>query len=85
VLGGVLPDRIDAKVALDAPEAAIQRRGAVPGMIHHMDRDCRHAIDEYQAVLRRRGRTPSMSRKDDCWSNAVAERLVATIEGGGCC
>jgi len=55
-----------------------QRPGA--GLVHHSDRGSQYASDEYQAELRRRGIVCSMSRKGDCWDNAVMESFFATLK-----
>lgn len=80
VVGWAMSDRIDTELALSALEMACEQRKPAPGLIHHTDRDCRYASDDYQAVLRDREIVPSMSRKGDCWDNAVAESFFATLE-----
>jgi transposase InsO family protein len=47
--------------------------------VHHSDRGSPYASDVYQRVLRERGIVTSMSRKGDCWDNAVAESFFATL------
>jgi transposase InsO family protein len=42
-------------------------------MVHHSDRGVHYACAEYRTMLASHGITPSMSRKGDCWDNAVAE------------
>ena len=80
VVGWAMSDHIDTELALAAlHEAALGRRPAA-GLVHHTDRDCRYASDDYQAQLRRYNMVPSMSRKADCWDNAVAESFFATLE-----
>lgn len=80
VVGWTMSDRIDTELALGALQIAWERRKPAPGLIHHTDRDCRYASDDYQAALRDREIAPSMSRKGDCWDNAVAESFFATLE-----
>ena len=80
VVGWSLSENIDTQLALDAlAMAAVQRRPAA-GLVHHTDRDCRYASDDYQTALKSVGATPSMSRKGNCWDNAVAESFFATLE-----
>ena len=75
-----MSDHIDTELALSALQMAVEQRNPQPGLIHHTDRDCRYASDDYQATLARHGMVASMSRKGDCWDNAVAESLFATLE-----
>jgi transposase InsO family protein len=75
-----MSDHIDTELALRALQMAVSGRAPAPGLIHHTDRDVRYASDDYQAELARHGMRPSMSRKADCWDNAVAESLFATLE-----
>lgn len=80
IVGWAMSDRIDTELALSALEMAVKQREPAPGLIHHTDRDGRYASHEYQAALRRHGMLTSMSRKADCWDNAVAESVFATLE-----
>ncbi len=80
VLGWAMSDQIDTELALEALQMALERRKPATGLIHHTDRDCRYASDDYQATLRAHGIVSSMSRKADCWDNAVAESYFATLE-----
>ena len=80
VIGWAMSDRIDTELALNALKMAQERRRPAPGLIHHSDRDCRYASDDYQVALRDMEIAPSMSRKGDCWDNAVAESFFATLE-----
>lgn len=80
VVGWAMSDRIDTELVLRALQMAVEQRNPQPGLIHHTDRDSRYASDDYQTALARRGMVASMSRKGDCWDNAVAESLFATLE-----
>jgi transposase InsO family protein len=80
IVGWAMSDRIDTELALEALQMAVRARNPPPGLLHHTDRDCRYASDEYQAALTQHGMVPSMSRKADCWDNAAAESIFATIE-----
>ena len=71
---------IDTELALAALRMAAERRRPAPGLIHHTDRDCRYASCDYQNALRNYEFVPSMSRKGDCWDNAVSESFFATLE-----
>jgi putative transposase len=80
VVGWALSDCIDTELALSALRMAASTRCLAPGWIHHTDRDCRYGSDDYLAALERLGARPSMSRKGDCWDNAVSESFFATLE-----
>lgn len=80
VVGWAMSDRIDTELALGALHAAASARALEPGWIHHTDRDCRYGSDDYLAALKQLGARPSMSRKGDCWDNAVSESFFATLE-----
>jgi transposase InsO family protein len=79
VVGWAMSDRIDTELALSALAAATARP-LEPNWIHHTDRDCRYGSDDYLAALKHLHARPSMSRKGDCWDNAVAESFFATLE-----
>ena len=80
VVGWAMSDRIDTELALGALRMAGTTRALEPNWIHHTDRDCRYGSDDYLAVLNELGARPSMSRKGDCWDNAVSESFFATLE-----
>jgi transposase InsO family protein len=80
VVGWAMSDRIDTELALAPLHAAASARPLEPNWIHHTDRDCRYGSDDYLAVLKQLGARPSMSRKGDCWDNAVSESFFATLE-----
>jgi transposase InsO family protein len=80
VVGWAMSDCIDTELALSALRAAASTRALEPNWIHHTDRDCRYGSDDYLAALKLLGARPSMSRKADCWDNAVSESFFATLE-----
>jgi putative transposase len=73
-------DTLEAELAVSALAMAIEARQPAPGLIHHSDRGVKYACSEYQAVLAAHGMRPSMSRRGNCWDNAVAESFFATLE-----
>lgn len=80
VVGWAMSDSIDTELALSALRGAASTRALEPNWIHHTDRDCRYGSDDYLAALKQLGARPSMSRKGDCWDNAVSESFFATLE-----
>ena len=81
VVGWATSATNDRHLALDALHRARDGRRLTPGLIHHSDRGSPYASDDYRAALADRGMVASMSRKGDCWDNAVAESFFATIKG----
>lgn len=80
VVGWALSTRLDRSLALDALRMALDWRSPSPGFIHHSDRGSQYASTEYREHLAYAGARQSMSRKGDCWDNAVAESFFATME-----
>ena len=80
VVGWALDTTLTTKLPLAALDMAIRRRRPSAGLLHHSDRGCQYTSDEYRSVLAGLGVTVSMSRKGNCWDNAVAESFFATIK-----
>jgi transposase InsO family protein len=80
VVGWAMADALDRDVAVRALRMAIGARRPGPGLIHHSDRGSQYAATEYRALLLAHGMRPSMSRKGNCWDNAVAESFFATLD-----
>jgi transposase InsO family protein len=80
VVGWSLDSHIDRSLALDALAMALKTRRPEPGLLHHSDRGIQYASVEYQSQLQDRGIICSMSRKGDCWDNAVAESFFSTLK-----
>ncbi len=80
VVGWATSENVDRHLALAALDVALARRRPRRGMLHHSDRGSTYASDDYQKALRTRGFRCSMSRKGDCWDNAVAESFFATLK-----
>jgi len=80
VVGWAMRETLEAELALSALAMALDTRQPAPGLIHHSDRGVQYACTEYQAVLAAHAMRPSMSRRGNCWDNAVAESFFATLE-----
>ncbi len=74
---------LERSLCLDALQLAVQQRQPAPGLLHHTDRGSQYASGEYQAALWTLGRVGSMSRRGNCWDNAVAESF-ATLKAELC-
>ena len=79
-VGWAMRDTLDAELAVSALEMAIAARRPEPGLIHHSDRGSQYACADYRELLAAHGMIASMSRKGNCWDNAVAESFFATLE-----
>ncbi len=80
VVGWSMRPYIDRRLVLEALEMAITTRRPGPGLLHHSDRGVQYACDEYQRLLAGEDMVVSMSRKGDCWDNAVVESFFSTLK-----
>ena len=80
VVGWALRDDMSAALVCDAFDCAKARRRPPPGLIVHSDRGSQYAGNKFKRRLRRVQAIASMSRKADCWDNAVAESFFATLK-----
>ncbi|MFN8583496.1 MAG: IS3 family transposase [Gemmatimonadaceae bacterium] len=81
VVGWSFGTENDTALVLGALDMAIQTRRPEPGLIFHSDRGSTYASSAFRAELDRHGLIASMSRKGDCWDNAVAESFFASLKG----
>ena len=79
-VGWAMNDRISDDLTLDALGMALGRRRPAPGLLHHSDRGSQYASADYQRVLAQHEIVCSMSRRGDCWDNAVAESFFASLK-----
>lgn len=80
IVGWSMKNTLAAHLATSALQMAIENREPEPGMIFHSDRGSQYVATEFRALLRRHGMRQSMSRRGDCWDNACAESLFATLK-----
>jgi len=80
VIGWAMAPNMPAKLVCDALHMAVQQRRPEPGLIVHSDRGSQYASAQYQAKLSSHGFVCSMSRKGNCWDNAVAERFFLNLK-----
>jgi len=80
VVGWAMRETLEEELALAALQMALGERRPGPGLVHHSDRGSQYTGGAYQALLAAHGLVASMSRKGDCWDNAVAESFFATLE-----
>lgn len=80
VVGWSMGTRMKAGLVTDALRMAIWRRQPAAGLIVHSDRGSQYASKAYRRLLKANGFVGSMSRKGDCWDNAVAESFFASLK-----
>jgi putative transposase len=80
VVGWSVGPSADQELTLRALRMAIRERRPARGLIHHSDRGVQYAASAYRAQLREVGAICSMSRKGNCWDNAVVESFFSTLK-----
>ena len=80
VVGWSLDATLATTLPLRALDAAVLRRRPGSSLLHHSDRGCQYTSADYRSALAALGITVSMSRKGNCWDNAVAESFFATLK-----
>lgn len=80
VVGWAMDASMPAELPLSALKMAITRRNPGAGLIHHSDRGSQYASRVFQQELAAHHLVCSMSRKGDCWDNAVLESFFETLK-----
>jgi len=80
VVGWAVSAVNDRHLALNALGMALKRRCPEGRLLHHSDRGCTYASEDYQRRLDAHRITCSMSRKGDCYDNAVMEAFFSTVK-----
>ena len=80
VVGWSMSESNDEALTLSALHMALDQRRPSKGLVHHSDRGTTYASGEYQDVLAKHGIRCSMSRKGNCWDNAVVESFFSTLD-----
>ena len=73
VVGWALSSSLSHEMVVTALKRAIKRRRPGDGLIFHSDRGVQYACTDFRKELGKHRFVQSMSRKGDCWDNAVAE------------
>jgi transposase InsO family protein len=79
VVGWAMSESLAAELSLAALRMALARRQPKPGLLHHTDRGVQYAAADYRELLAAHQITASMSRRANCYDNAVAESFFATL------
>ena len=80
IVGWALAPAMPAELVCSALQMAIASRNPAPGLVVHSDRGSQYASAEHQRLLTTHGLTCSMSRKGNCWDNAVMERFFLNLK-----
>ena len=80
IIGWSMHHRITQELVIQALYMAIKQRKPSWGLLLHSDRGSQYASDYYQILLARNGILCSMSRKGNCWDNAVMESFYRTLK-----
>jgi transposase InsO family protein len=80
VVGWATADHLRAELPVEALRMALAHRRPTGALLHHSDRGVQYASDAYRSLLAEHGIEPSMSRKGNCWDNAVVESFFSTLK-----
>lgn len=80
IVGWAISAVNDRHLTIKALEMALKRRCPAVGLLHHSDQGCTYASEDYQDVLAAHGITGSMSRRGNCYDNAVMESFFSTVK-----
>lgn len=80
VVGWAMADHLRAELCTEALDMALKRRRPDEGLVHHSDRGVQYACGDYRDLLRSQGIECSMSRRGDCYDNAVMESFFKTLK-----
>jgi transposase InsO family protein len=80
VVGWALDSTLETSLVDRALNAALTHRRPARGLLHHSDRGCQYTSHHYRSRLSDLGISVSMSRKGNCWDNAVAESFFASLK-----
>lgn len=80
VVGWSMNDSMKVSLVNDALKMAIRNRRPNKGLIWHTDRGSQYASSLHKDLLQEYGIVQSMSRKGNCWDNAVAESFFHTLK-----
>jgi transposase InsO family protein len=80
IVGWSVSESLERELAVSALEKALASRRPAPGLVHHTDRGSQYASGDYRDLVEQTGLVFSMSRKGDCWDNAMAESFFKTLK-----
>lgn len=80
IIGWAMANQNTTALVCEALLMALDGRRAMPSLLMHTDRGIQYVANEYQALLKQHGMRCSMSRKKNCWDNAVVESFFRTLK-----
>jgi len=80
VIGWSMSDKNNGQLTLDCLNMALTHRQPKPGLMHHSDRGSTYVTQAFRDMCTKHGIVQSMSRKGDCWDNAVAESFFSNLK-----
>lgn len=80
VVGWSLSSSLDRDLALSALNSAVERRRPGAGVVHHTDRGSQYTCGDYQRRIKELHMKPSMSRRGNCYDNAVVESFFDSLK-----
>jgi transposase InsO family protein len=80
VVGWAMDARMTQGLVASALEMAVEHRRPGAGLLHHTDQGGQYTARQYRERLAHLGFTASMSRKGNCWDNAVAESFFSNLK-----
>lgn len=80
IVGMSIKSHMDRSLVIDALKMAMWSKRPLPGLIFHSDRGSQYCSKEFRSLLAFYGMKSSMSRKGNCWDNAVAESFFASLK-----
>lgn len=80
IVGWSMAPHMHTELVNSALQLAVAQRSPKPGLIMHTDRGAQYASASHRELLSRHGMRQSMSRKGDCWDNAVMERFFLSLK-----
>lgn len=80
IVGFSMKPSLERSITIDALSMALVHRRPKGGVLHHSDRGSQYACEDYRNLLAKYGLSSSMSRKGDCYDNAVMESFFATLK-----
>ncbi|MDR4492893.1 MAG: IS3 family transposase [Nitrospirales bacterium] len=83
IVSWAMAGTLETALVVKVLRMAIGRRQPPPGLLHHSDRRSQYASVTYKALLRHHQMIGSMSRRGNCWDNAVVERVLRSVKHEG--
>lgn len=80
IVGWSMSERMTRTLVINAFTMAVKRRNPPRGLLHHSDRGSQYASGDFQRLLAKYGAICSMSRKGNCWDNAVVESFFGFLK-----